>query len=477
MPQLCERQRWGIGLACGGARTVLSLQSQGAVSLVGETSMNPAIRASNLTKAYHLGNERVQTLNDFSLEVFPGEMVAIVGRNGSGKSTLLHTLACLQRPDSGHVVIDDVDMTELDGEELVDVRSRKVGFLFQAFNVLPDETARENVEIVLREQGLPAGQCASKAGEALHIVGLENRQGRRLRELTALQRHTVTIARALAQKPAVIFADEPTKVLDSIDGQVLMGLLQKINDEGMTMIISTPDAGLGRHCRRVVTVAEGTMEDDTLVSRRRIVPPERIPGPSHDSYIYESPSERETAEEEVCPRCNFGSPKGEKVCQRCGFTTELTEQDERSIKDRLTGTGSLGVESTSDEGAAPGEVPGQELIEQLRAVPFFAQLGSKSLVKVLPTLEERHYPKGTRIVRQGEVGDSFHMIRSGNAGVLLEKEGKPGIPIARLGPNDGFGEMALLTDETRSATVVSTTFFNRLLTQRLRTLEEKITPN
>ena len=463
--------------------------------------MDPAIRASNLTKAYDLGDERVQALSDFSLEVFPGEMVAIVGRNGSGKSTLLHTLACLQKPDSGQVVIDDVDLTQLDDEELVQVRNQKVGFLFQAFNILPDETARENVEIVLREQGLPAGQCASKAEEALHMVGLENRQGRRVCELTALQRHTVTIARAMAQAPTVIFADEPTKVLDSIDGQVLMGLLQKLNDQGLTMIIATPDSSIGRHCRRVVKMAEGTMVDDTLVSKRRIVPPERIPGPSPDSYVYESLSEQEAAVEvEVCPRCNFGSPKGENVCQRCGFTTELTEQDERSIKDRLTGAGSLGVESTSDEGEAPGEVPGQELIEELRAVPFFAQLGSKSLVKVLPTLEERNYPKGTRIVKQGEIEDSFYIIRSGKVGVLLEREGKPGLPIAQLGPNEGFGEMALLTDETRSATVMSTTdveawrlpkeafqellsenlslslFFNRLLTQRLRRLEEKITP-
>ena len=139
------------------------------------------------------------------------------------------------------MVIDGVDMTRLDDEELAQVRNRKVGFLLQALNVLPDETARENVEIVLREHGLPAGECALKAEEALHMVGLETRQGRRLRQLTALQRHAVTIARALTQEPVVIFADEPTKVLDNTDAQVLMGLLQKVNDEGMTMIISTTD--------------------------------------------------------------------------------------------------------------------------------------------------------------------------------------------------------------------------------------------
>ena len=162
------------------------------------------------------------------------------------------------------------------------------------------------------------------------------------------------------------------------------------------------------------------------------------------------------------------------------------------------------MESTSDEGEGEGEgegeVPGQELIRELREVPFFAELGSRSLVKVIPALQERRYPKGSKIVTQGEEGDSFYIIRSGNAGVLLEREGKPGVALAQLGPHDGFGEMALLTDETRSATVVSTTdveawrlardafqellaenislslYFNRLLTKRLRSLEDKIRP-
>ena len=429
------------------------------------------------------------------MQVYPGEMVAVLGRHGAGKSTLMHTLGGLQRPDSGQVIIDDVDITQLDEEQLVQVRCQKVGFLFQAFNILPDQTALENAQILLREQGYAREEYLPRAQKALELVGLQDRAARRLCELTSLQRHCVTIARALTQEPAILFADEPTHVLGSTEREVLMGMLQKINDQGMTMIIATLDSGISRYCRRVIKIADGKAVSDELVAKRRIVPPDKIPGPSPDSYVYETPDERgEPVEEEVCPRCNFGSPKGSEICQRCGFTTQLTEGDELSIKDRLTGAGSLGVESTSDE----GDVPASDLVMELKEVPFFAELGSNSLVKLIPALQAVSYPKGAQIVKQGDVGDSFYIIKSGNVGVLLERPGKSSIAIAKLGANEGFGEMALLTDETRSATVTALTdvatwrlekdafreilsenisltmYFSRLLTQRLRSLQEKI---
>ena len=175
---------------------------------------------------------------------------------------------------------------------------------------------------------------------------------------------------------------------------------------------------------------------------------------------------------------------------------KLTEEEDRFIEIRLSGTESrlLGVECASDD----GEVPALELVEELQEVPCFAGLGPKNLVKVIPALEGRRYPKGTTIVKQGDAGDSFDILRSGNAQVVLEREGRPATPIASLGPNEGFGEMALLTDQPRSANVIATTdvsvwclprtafdqlvaenlslaiYFNRILSQRLRTLQERL---
>ena len=297
------------------------------------------------------------------------------------------------------------------------------------------------------------------------------------------------IARALVNDPAVIFADEPTRDLDSSSREEIIGLLQKLNEGGRTIVVATTDSGVASHFRRVVRLDEGKAVDDRLVARRRVIPAFRIPGP---------PTQIEEREEEaVCSRCNHGSPMTEETCQRCNFPLHLTEEEEKSIEIRLSGTDSrlLGVENAMDD----GEVPGQELVEELKEVPCFAGLGPKNLVKVIPALEQRRYPNGTTIVKQGDPGDSFYILRSGNAQVVLERGGRPPTPIASLGPNEGFGEMALLTDQPRSANVIATTdvsvwclprmafdqlvaenlslaiYFNRILSQRLSTLQERLT--
>jgi putative ABC transport system ATP-binding protein len=451
--------------------------------------MAATVQGNNLTKVHKIGAETLYALAGVSLEIYPGEMVAIRGRPSSSKSTLLHVLGGMQRPDSGSVSIDGQDLTGLPDEELARVRGKKVGFLFEAFNLLPNETALRNVEVPLRHQGYDAADSRDKAAAALQVVGLGNRLEHRPGQLTARQRQCVAIARALANDPSVIFADEPTRALDSSSREEIIGLLQKLNDEGRTIVLATSDSGVASHCRRIVRLSDGKTEDDSLVSRRRIIPAFRIPGP---------PTQIEEREEEaVCPRCNHGNPKDDETCQRCRFPLQLTEEEQHSIEIRLSGADNrhLGVESASDE----GQVSGQGLVDELKKVPVFAGLGSKSLVKLVAVLDQQTYPKGSTIVKQGDAGDSFYIVRRGNVQVIIQRPGRPPAAVASLGPNDGFGEMSLLTGEPRSADVVAETevnvwrlpkqafdslleenlslavYFNRILAQRLRTLQEKIT--
>ena len=263
-----------------------------------------AIDGVNLTKAYHLGDEPVYALRNVSLGISAGDMVALHGRDGAGKSTLLHILGCLQRPDSGQLHIDGLDVTRLEDTELAKVRLHKVGFLFQAFNLLPNETALANVEVLMQHRGLKDGVRRRKAEEALEFVGLENRLEHKPGQLSAMQRQCVAIARALVHEPTVILADEPARVLDDASREEVMGLFQKLNDAGMTIVISTTHDSVSSYCQPVIRMVRGRMVDNTKVSKRRLVPDSRVPGTSDGRYA--------CVEETVCPRCSLGNPKGEE---------------------------------------------------------------------------------------------------------------------------------------------------------------------
>ena len=452
--------------------------------------MAAIVQASNLSKVFHLGDERVHALRDVSLEIFPGEMVAIVGQVGSGKSTLLHSLASLQETDSGEVQLMGLQVSGIKSRILARVRAHKVGFLFQAFNLLPDKSVLANVEVSLLREGIGARAVRQKALEALRAVGLEGYQESMPGQLSADQRLTVVMARELVHDPEVLFADEPTQVLDSSSTETVMGLFQKLNSEGMTVIIATSDREIASYCRRVMGMENGVVTDEGLVPRRRIIRLSRPLIPSRDTSF------RET--EVVCTRCNYGNHKDLELCQRCRFPLRLTEDEERYVEGRLMGEESRwgGVESASDE----GEVPGQELVSELKEIPFFSEIGSKSLVKVIPSLEERVFPRGSTVIKQGDPGDSFYIIRRGTVRIMLERPDRPVVTVAQLGPKEGFGEMALLTEQPRSASVVAMTdieawclpkaafaqllsenlslalYFNRILTQRLRTLQEELIP-
>ena len=455
--------------------------------------MDPTVRATHITKIHQVGNEQVHTLNDISLEIFPGEMVAIRARPNSGKSTLLYILGGMQRPDSGQVLIDDVDVTQLQDDELARLRAQKVGFVFEAFNLLTDETAVRNVQVPLRNQGFDPAESYDMAEAALQIVGLGNRLEYTPGQLSPRQRQCIAIARALANDPSILFADEPTRDLDSSSREEIIGLLQKLNDEGKTIVLATADSGVASHCRRVVRLAEGKAQQDSLLAKRRIIPAFRVPGPIADSQVSE--------EETVCPRCNFGSPQDEETCQRCTFPLHLTPEETQSIELRLSGTESrlLGVESAIDDIDEPHDNPAaQRLIEDLKEIPCFADLSSRNLLKIISALEKYRFPEGNTIVKQGDPGDSFYIVRSGNVQVILERPGQGAAAIASLGPNEAFGEMSLLTGQPRSANVITMTtvevwrlpkeafdglvgenlsmavYFNRILSQRLMALQERM---
>ena len=451
------------------------------------------IRALNLNKSFSAGTGTVYALNDVSLEIYPGEMVAILGRDGSGKSSLLHAMGCQQKPDSGELHLEGEDVYALDDKELTNIRLRRIGFLFQAFNLLPNETATANVELPLLQMGVGKWDCRNMAGEALKMVGLENRAANRLAQLPASQRQCVAIARAMVNNPEVIFADEPTKNLDSTGSEEVLGILQRLNDTGTAIVIATSESGVATHCRRLVRMAEGKIVQDGLVAKRRVIPESRIPG-----TLPEVEDESQKTEDGwVCPRCNHGNAKESELCSRCNFFA-LSEEEQKSIESRLSGADprALGVESDNDD----GEVQGQEMIEELKGVPFFTGLGSKALVRIMSALVGQHYQKGSSIVKQGEPADAFYIIKSGKVNVLLDIKGKASLPIAKLGPQEGFGEMALLTDSPRTASVVAATevdvwrltrkgfdvlleenlslglYFSRIVTERLKALQEKIIP-
>jgi len=580
------------------------------------------VQAVNLTKVYRRGQELVYALNSASLEVYTGEMVALVGRPGSGKSVLLGILGCLQRPDSGRLSIDEQEVSQLTDNELAWVRISKVGFLPQDPNLKPNDTALANVEAALIGLPLEERERRQKAWAAIRLVGIEQRVAeQKLGLLSRGQRVGIGVARALVNDPPLFLADAPMKGLDSVARQEALDVFQKLNDSGRTIIIATSDSSVSNYCRRVVRIAEGRIVDDGPVSRRRIVTPSGISAPGLGTSIMEELS--------VCPRCNYGNPKGQPNCQRCNDVLQsspaerlspvtatlprVAETDSQVAEavpaESLSGaeidsivagqratTAPTGAESASQAAetrpavapsgaeidsqvaearpavapsgaesgsqvaetrpaaaptgaeidsqvaetrpavapsgaeidsqvaearpaSAPGGaeinpqvaqdyieidepgVPPQEIMAELKKIPFFARMGTRSLTKLMPLLEQRRYRKGSRVVIEGDVGDSYYVIRKGDAQVVAKGEGEGEMPIAQLGPLEGFGEMALLTDEPRYATVIALTeldlwrvsktsfeellsadpslvvYFNEILRQRIMELNERRYPS
>ena len=215
------------------------------------------IRLEDVTKRYDMGGTPVFALRDVSLELGQGEYVALLGPSGSGKSTLLHVIGCLDRPTSGRYFLEDEDVGALDVNRLADLRNQKMGFVFQAFHLLPRLSALENVALPLRLGGVGARERTERARGLLERVGLGDRLGHRPAELSGGQQQRVAIARSLANRPAILLADEPTGNLDSESGAEIVGILEGLLEEGRTVIVVTHDAGMARRARRVVRLLDG----------------------------------------------------------------------------------------------------------------------------------------------------------------------------------------------------------------------------
>jgi putative ABC transport system ATP-binding protein len=222
--------------------------------------MDNVIETRDIKKSYIMGEVEVEALRGVSFTVQRGEVVSIMGPSGSGKSTLMNTLGCLDRPTSGEYMLDGESVASLSDDQLANVRNRKVGFVFQSFNLLSRQTAITNVELPLRYSGNPDGR-RQRAIEALKSVGLEDRMTHRPYELSGGQQQRVAIARAIVNNPAIIMADEPTGNLDSKVGKEIMSLLLNLNrDKGTTLIIVTHDPMIAEQTQRVIRLRDGLLE-------------------------------------------------------------------------------------------------------------------------------------------------------------------------------------------------------------------------
>ncbi|GMU66596.1 MAG: ABC transporter ATP-binding protein [Acidobacteriota bacterium] len=224
------------------------------------------IEMRGLRKVYSTGAIEVEALRGVDLTVRPGEFVAIVGPSGSGKSTLLNIVGCLDVPTGGSYRLDGEEVAELDVDDLADIRNRKIGFVFQSFNLLPQITAYENVEMPLLFKGAGARERKDRVETLLAQVGLADRMHHRPVELSGGQMQRVAIARALACDPALLLADEPTGNLDTSSGQDIMGLFEELAGKGHTLVLITHDNALARRTRRIVRVQDGRIVEDNPVT-------------------------------------------------------------------------------------------------------------------------------------------------------------------------------------------------------------------
>lgn len=227
------------------------------------TNSHPVIAVQGVTKVYAMGDIEVQALRGVDVEIWPGEMVAVMGPSGSGKSTLMNVIGCLDVPTEGTYKLDGVDVSKLKDSQLAEIRCRKIGFVFQSFNLLPRTTARANVELPLIYAGIGGRQRRKRAEEMLRLVGLGERLDHKPNELSGGQQQRVAIARALTNDPAMILADEPTGNLDTKTSIEIMELFQRLNrEQGITIVFVTHEPEIATYCQRIIHVRDGVVERD-----------------------------------------------------------------------------------------------------------------------------------------------------------------------------------------------------------------------
>jgi putative ABC transport system ATP-binding protein len=232
---------------------------------------NATIRLENVFKTYNLGEVQVQALRGVSLEIQAGEFVAVMGASGSGKSTLMNILGCLDRPTKGRYLLDGTDVSGLTKRDLAKIRNRKIGFVFQQFNLLARTSALENVELPTIYAGIPLAERSARAQQALERVGLADRAHHFPSQLSGGQQQRVAIARGLVNSPSILLADEPTGNLDSRTSVEIMDIFQRLNqDHGLTVVIVTHEPDIARYVKRALEFRDGRLRTDVLIQDRLI---------------------------------------------------------------------------------------------------------------------------------------------------------------------------------------------------------------
>ncbi|MDP2137249.1 MAG: ABC transporter ATP-binding protein [Candidatus Didemnitutus sp.] len=232
--------------------------------------MSHVVQLTDIHKTYHSGEVPVLAVRGVTLTIESGDFVAVMGASGSGKSTLMNLLGCLDRPTKGNYLLDGIDVSQLDRNQLADIRNQKLGFVFQGFNLLSRTTALENVELPMLygARRMSGKEMREKAMQCLELVGLGNRAGHFPSQLSGGQQQRVAIARALINRPQVLLADEPTGNLDSKTSVEIMGVFQKLNEQGITVIMVTHELDIARYCRRNLIMRDGRVVNDVQVADR-----------------------------------------------------------------------------------------------------------------------------------------------------------------------------------------------------------------